>query len=217
MIHCGIVVKKKFEADSKKLPSDLRKAIEESFCCSVLAFGVNRLLNMQLRLQLINPNEQSPDIRMMHELPMPESDKYEFKMEYWDVEVVTLEEHSHEQPDEFLKKTKLAATKSYDQKTIILCYINKIVKSGKLWRDVSTELQSLKSPNNIFLLGKAHPTKSIYQVSRVNPTFDSIHEFDVMKEAKKKYDKSGGTLFTKVLGKETSRTQRSGINPFLED
>jgi hypothetical protein len=45
MIHCGIVAKKQFEADDKKLPSDLRKAIEESFCSSVLALGVNQLLS----------------------------------------------------------------------------------------------------------------------------------------------------------------------------
>jgi hypothetical protein len=217
MIHCGIEAKKHFEADGAKLSSEMRKAIEESFSVSVMALGVNQLLNMQLRVQLVNPQERSPDVRAMYEVPMPESTKYDFKMEYWDVEVVTLEEHSDEEPDEFIKRTKFAAKKSYDAMTIILCYINKDVKDGKLWRDVSKELQSLKTPNNIFVLDKAHPTKAIYQVARVNPTFDSILEFDVMEEAKKKYDKSGGTLFTEVLGRKTEREQKSGINPFLED
>ncbi len=217
IIHCGILAKKQLEADGQTITSDTRKAIEESFCSSVMALGVNQLQDLQLRVQLVDPTERSPDTRLMYELPMPESDKFDEKAEYWDVEVVTLGEYSDEQPDEFLKRTKLAATKSYDKETVILCYINKNVKGGKLWRDVSSELQLLESPNNVFLLGKAHPTEAIYQIARVNPTFDSILEFNVMEEAKKKYHKPGGTLFTKVLGRETNREQRSGINPFLED
>src|SRR3990167_5812505 len=160
---------------------------------------------------------RSPDLRVMYEVPMPESDKFEHKMESWDIEVVTLEGHSSEQPDDFIKKTKFKASKSYDAKTAILCYINKDVRNGKLWRDVSTGLQSLSAPNDIFLLGKAYPNKPIYQIARVNPGFDSVLEFNVMEEAKKKYDKPGCTLFTQILGRKTQRKQRSGINPFLED
>ena len=217
MIHSGIEAKKQLENDGLKITGDVRKAIEESFCTSVMALGVNSLQNLQLRVQLVDPKEQSPDIRVMHELPMPESDKFDEKAEYWDVEVVTLGEYSHEQPDDFLKNTKLKATKAYDKETIILCYINKNVKNSKVWSDVSVELSKLSSQNNVFLLGKAHPTKAIYQIARVNPTFDSILEFNVMEEAKKPYDKPGGTLFTKIIGRETKREPRNGINPFLED
>lgn len=217
MIHCGIEARRQLEKGGSKITSDVHKAIEESFCSSVMALGVNRLLNLQLKVQLVDPKEQSPDIRMMYELPMPESDKFDEKAEYWDVEVVTLGEYSPEQVDDFLKKTKLASNKAYDKATIILCYINKNVEKGKLWRDVSAELSKLSSPNNVFLLGRAHPTEAVYQIARVNPRFDSIIEFSVMEEAKKTYNKPGGTLFTKIIGRKTKRKQRSGINPFLED
>lgn len=217
MIQCGIDARKRLEANSIKLSSEMRKTIEESFAVSVMALGVNSLLNVQLRAQLVDPDERSPDVRLMHEVPMPESTKYEFKLNSWDVEVVTLEEHSEEQPDDFLKRTKFASKKSYDKETIILCYINKDVKNGKLWHEVSKELAALKTTNNIFLLGKAHPARPVYQVARVNPVFDSILEFDVLEEAKKKYDKPAGALFTEVRGRKTNRGQKRGINPFLEN
>jgi hypothetical protein len=126
MIQCGIQAREYFESKSEKLPSDMRKAIEESFAVSVMSLGVNQMLDLQLRVQLVDPVERSPDIRAMYELPMPEGSKFEYNMEYWDVEVVMLEEHSSEQVDDFLKRTKLASTKSYDKETIILCYINRV-------------------------------------------------------------------------------------------
>ncbi|MFA5015492.1 MAG: hypothetical protein WC549_08135 [Actinomycetota bacterium] len=218
MIDCGIKARQHFESIGEKLSSDMNKALGESFAVSVMSLGVNQLLDMQLRVQLVDPKDRSPDLRVMHEVPMADTSKFDLKMNYWDVEVVTLEEHSNVQVDQFIKDTKLKASKkSYDKDTIILCYIDKDISDGKLWKDVSAELQKLKVPNNIFLVGKTHPTKPIYDVARVNPVFDSIIRFDVMEEAKKKYDKPEGTLFTGVRDRKTPREQKAGINPFLED
>lgn len=217
MIQCGIQAREHFESKGEKLPSDVRKAIEESFAVSVMSLGINQMLDLQLRVQLVDPAERSPDIRAMYELPMPEGSKFEYNMEYWDVEVVMLEEHSSEQVDDFLKRTKLASTKSYDKETIILCYINRDISGGKLWKDVSSEIQKLKTPNSIFLVGKSHPTRAIYDLGRINPFFDSIIRFDVMEEAKRKYRLTGGTLFANVRDRKTDRPPRRGINPFLEN
>lgn len=217
MIQCGIQAQEHFDSANQKISSDMKKAITESYATSVMALGANQLLDRQLRIQLVDPKERSPDNRLMYEVAMPPGSKHDFNMEYWDVEVVTLEEHSNEQVDDFLKRTKLASTKSYDQETIILCYINRDIANGKLWSDVSDELKKLNTPNNIFLIGKIHPTKPIYQLARVNPTFDSIIEYDVNEEVKKPYDKTGGTLFTPIPLEKVTRKPRRGINPFLED
>ena len=135
-------------------------------------------------------------------------------------EVVTLDEHSPEQDaDEFLKRTKFAATKSYDKETVILCYINKDIVNGKLWKDVSAELAKFASKNNTFLLGKTHPTEYRYYLARVYPALDSVIDINIPEDAKSAYEKPGGTLFINLPlpNQRSVREQRRGINPFLED
>lgn len=221
MIHCGVEAQKYFQQSGISISSNLAKAINESRAASILCLGINKIQNLELRVQLVNEkNEQSTDIRAMYELPMPESNKFDEKAEYWDIQVVTFEKHSPEtQVDDFVKRTKFAAKKGYDRETIILCFIDRNITNGKLWKDVHKELRHLKPKNNTFLLGKTHPTKAIYAMARVHPYLDSVVEIDVLEEAKKKYRKPGGALFANLAlpNQRTSREPRSGINPFLED
>lgn len=220
MVHCGIEAQKHYQETGVLIPSELGKAINESRAASILCLGINRLQNFELRVQLVNPKEQSPDIRVMYEVATPGNEKFDEKAEYWDIEVVTFEKNSPEtQVDDFLKRTKLAAGKSYDNKTIILCLIDKEVTNGKLWKDVHRELVKLRTNNSIFLLGKTRADKAIYAIARVNPSLDSIIEIDVLEESKKKYRKPGGTLFANLAlpNQRTNRKPKSGINPFLDD
>lgn len=220
MIQCGIQARKQFQNQNTKVSSEMRDAFNESLATSIACLGFNKLMKAEFRLQLVSPKEQSPDIRVVYEVSAPKGSKYDTQLNYWDIEVVTLDEHSPEQNvDDFLKRTKFAATKAYDKETIILCYINKDIVHGKLWKDVNKELAKLTPKNNTFLLARSHPTNFTYYLARVHPHFDSLTEIDVSEDMKKAYKKPGGTLFANMPlpNHRTKREQRSGINPFLED
>ncbi|MGH7196382.1 MAG: hypothetical protein ACREGJ_01290 [Candidatus Saccharimonadales bacterium] len=131
------------------MSSEMRDAINESRATAIACLGFNKLMDNEFRLQLVDPKQQSPDIRVAYEVPAPEGSKHDEWLNYWDIEIVTLDEHSPEQNvDDFLKRTKFAATKAYDKETIILCYINKDIVHGKLWKDVNKELAKLTPQNN---------------------------------------------------------------------
>lgn len=219
IIHCGIKARKKFSDENVKISGEISKALNESYAAAVACLGFNKLLGKEFRLQLVSPKEQSPDIRVSFEVAAPADSKYKEFLHYWDIEIVTLDEHSPEQNvDDFLKRTKFAATKSYDKETIILCYINKDIVNGKSWMGISNGLCQLALQNSTFLLGKIHPTEFRYHLACVHPKLDSPIEIDVKKDAEKPYAKSGGTLFANLPlpGQKTTRKQRAGINPFLE-
>jgi hypothetical protein len=101
-----------------------------------------------------------------------------------DVEVVTLEAHSSEDIDDFLKRTKLSATKSYDEKTTILCNVERDLQT-KPWREITQSLASSAAKNDVFVLGRIDPKKWTYQLVRVHPALDHSVKFDVEKEIRK--------------------------------
>lgn len=149
MIQCGVQAQKQFREQGVKVSSEMRDAINESRATAIACLGFNKLMDNEFRLQLVDPKQQSPDIRVAYEVPAPEGSKHDEWLNYWDIEIVTLDEHSPEQNvDDFLKRTKFAATKAYDKETIILCYINKDIVHGKLWKDVNKELAKLTPQNN---------------------------------------------------------------------
>lgn len=220
MIQCGIQAQKQFRDQGHKVSSEIQHALNESLATAIACFGFNKLMGKEFRIQLVDPKERSPDIRVMYETPAPKDSKYDEWANYWDIEVVTLDEHSPEQNvDDFLKRTKFATTKAYDKETIILCYINKDITHGKLWKDINKELAKLAPKNNTFLLGRTHPANFTYCLARVHPHLDSLINIDVPEDAKKIYKKPGSTLFINLPlpNQKTTRQARSGINPFLED
>lgn len=216
LIQCGIDAERRAVASGKPLSSDVRKAINESRATSIWALGNNKVLNMEQLVQMAGPNEQTPDTRVMYRTKGPLPDKEVAWGEYWDVEVVTYEIHSTAPLDEFLKRTKLATTKSYQPGTIILCYIDKDIEGGRLWRDIHTDLKDVKSDVQVFLIGKTHPTKPIYTAARVYPTYDAIVRVDVIEEAKRKYANTKGTQIINFPGDEIKvKLPERGYNPFI--
>jgi len=216
LIHCGIEAQKHAVAKGRPLSSDVRKAINESRATAIWALGNNRVLNMEQLVQMAAPNEQTPDTRVMYPTKGPLPNKDMPWGEFWDVEVVTYEEHSKEPIDDFLKRTKLAATRSYQTGTIILCYIDKFIEDGKLWSDIHKDLKDVKSDLQVFLLGKTHPDKPIYAMARVYPTFDALVQIDVIEEAKRKYANPKGTQIINFPGDEIKiKLPERGYNPFI--
>lgn len=216
LLHCG------FEAEKKGVSPDVLKAINETRATCIWALGTNQILGRQHLVNIVDPKEQTPDTRVVLEAKPRGQAKLRWG-QYLDVEVVTYEETETAPVDEFLIKKKLSTQRAYQPGTIILCYVNKSVQNGKLWKDIYRDLSSISLPQlDTFLLGKTHPTRPVYTMARVYPQFDSVIQIDVLEEAKKKYSEPGGTRILEFLSDDPkklnnlkTRIPARGYNPFL--
>lgn len=170
-----------FHGDKKlreKISSDQRKQINEAMSVAVMLVGMNKRNGSDYKLQTVKAHEQTPDIRTMRLIDEGEKAP---TMEFQEVEVVTLENNSNEEVDEFLKRTKLSPKKSYPLTTVILCHMNKNLKKAKSWMEVHQSLKELNHPNEVFILARVDPVKHKYQLVQVNPVI-GIEEYDVQEE-----------------------------------
>ena len=163
----------------EKIKEAQYKIYRETRAVAIMLLGIEKMQNREYWLQIVDPKEQTPDIRTATH--MTETDR---RLECQDVEVVHLESHSVEDVEDFLKRTKLSAKKSYPESTIILCAINKNIRT-KRWEDISVSLAGVGKKNDIYLLGRIDPREFKYQLSRIYPKFDQIAIFDLIKEARK--------------------------------
>jgi hypothetical protein len=155
------------------------KSIREARAVALLLFGVGKIKNRQYWLQLVGQKEQTPDIRVATYMSEVNSE-----LRVFDIEVVTLESHSFEDVDTFLKRTKLSTNKYYPESTIFFCNIDKEIQT-KPWLEISREIIKAGVKNDLYVIGRTDPDKLKYQLARLNPHFDNIVKFDVMEEAKK--------------------------------
>ena len=105
---------------------------------------------------------------------------------YQDVEVVTFDSNSNLSLIDFLLNTKLSKNKAYDDKTTILCFVDKeiIIPPHQILNQTLIN-KKLKSQSPIILVGKVYPNKNIYSLAQIYPTIDLVlNEFDVIEECK---------------------------------
>lgn len=154
------------------------KQINETMSAAIMVVGINKVTGNDYRLQTVDPNEQTPDVRTMR---IVEKDGKPNLLEVQEVEVVTLEYNSSEEVDDFLKRTKLSGKKSYPKTTVILCHINKTVQKLKSWRDAHDSLKSVSTPNDVYVLARIDPEKQKYQLVKVHPQLELV-EYDIKEE-----------------------------------
>ena len=153
------------------------KTIREARIVAIMLLGIEKLYKREYWLRLVDPKESTPDIKTATQVS--ETDN---RLAYQDVEVVTLESHSPEDVDDFLKRTKLSAKKNYEERTIILCEINKNTQT-KPWQEISEALAIVDKKYDVYLLGRNDPVAMKYQLARIYPKLDEIIKFDAMEEA----------------------------------
>src|SRR5260370_7586564 len=216
LLHCGFEAEKQAAASCKSLTSDTLKAINESRATCLWVFGTKKIEGNEHLVQMVNPREETtPDTRVFH----PTYKQLKTKVVRWggyiDVEVVTYNEYSSAPIDEFLKATKLALGKAYQADTIVLCYIDKNIQGGKLWKDIHRDLQGVKSQLETFLIGKTHPTEPLYTSAMVHPRYEDIVQFNVLEEARRKYRNNKGVQIVNLPGDQVKiKLPVKGFNPF---
>jgi hypothetical protein len=167
---------------NRKLPAETNrqkiKQINETMSAAIMVVGINKITGESYYLQIVDPQEQTPDVRTMR---IVKKEGEPNLLEVQEVEVVTLERNSTEEVDDFLKRTKLSGKKSYPRTTIILCHINKNVEKSKSWHDIFESLKDVPVPNDVYVLARTDPRRQKYHLVKVHPVLEFV-EYDVMGE-----------------------------------
>ena len=155
------------------------KVIRESRSVALMLLGIMKIQERDYWLQLVNPKEQTPDIRTATKEKRPGKSDWLYTQ---DVEVVTLNSFSNVDVDDFIKKTKLSGRYAYPNDTTILCHIDKTTNT-KPWNDIHKSLSEVADKHDVFLLAKVNPNALIYQIAKIHPTVDILTTFNALEEA----------------------------------
>lgn len=169
------------QLDYKKIPTEKRNQLDDTYHTALLVLGFRAASNAQFWIQAVRLKEETPDVRTVAYRKQGNFNQLFTQ----DVQVVTLEEHSEPDIYQFLARTKLnTKKKSYDEKTTVLCVVNRKMLVGS-WRKLSSDLSTLGVQNDVYLLGKIRARDRIYKIARINPVFDQSTVYDALIEAKK--------------------------------
>jgi hypothetical protein len=122
----------------------------EMFDCSIALLGVHKM-NPENTYHM-QPNQQStsPDVMAIKLTEVPNEPVL---LEVGQIEHVSMNEFSStDDIVEFLKTTKFSPTKSYDEKTFILCVVKKRLQLNRLV--VTDGLRKLHPRSTVYVLGK---------------------------------------------------------------
>lgn len=154
------------------------KRVQEAFYGALMLLGLYG--NQKKHYFMQSSREQTPDILT---LTMVEKTEIPYiEGQYQTVEIVTYEDHSTKDLLSFLRDTKLSPRKAYDNKTIILCYVNKNTNIPPE-TIIHEQLKSLKPKPQIVILGRMGGTKTWYRMLQVWP-FAAKYEYDAAVIAK---------------------------------
>ncbi len=200
----------RYEEKKKELGSKIEsskfKILNEAKSVAIMLLGIQKIQSREYWLQLVDPKEQTPDIRTATHL----KELSNFPLTYQDVEVVTLEKHSNEDIESFLKRTKLSESKSYQEDTIILCVVNKNIQT-KSWKEISKSLGQIKNNVVVYILGRTDPIDPKYQIACVYPSFTHAIKFDVQEEVLKP---ARDTMQFKRSTKRSEQKSTENFEPF---
>lgn len=137
-----------------------------------------------------NRQSESPDVVAVKQTQRP---NLPILLEISQLEVVELNDRSPlNDVVEFLKKTKLSPKKSYGDKVMILCIVNKQIPINRV--EIAEKIKELKPKPTIYILGKVEGEgyKFVIFSPHPNPTKHVIYE---VADTMKKYQLPSPTRF----------------------
>lgn len=136
------------------------KLAREMFDCAVALLGAYELHPDNKYYLQPNLQSDSPDVVAVKQTEVANSP---LTLEITQLEVVTMNEYSStDNVVEFLKMTKLSKKKSYDNKTLIICVINKKIQVNR--SEIANELKKINPQSTIYVLGKIQKLKDTWTV-----------------------------------------------------
>lgn len=140
------------------------KSVQEAVAAAFMLLGMYE--NQKIHYFMQCSREDSPDILTLT-LVEKKVQPY-IEGQYQTVEVVTYEDHSEQTLFEFLRDTKLSPKKAYDDKTIILCFVNKVTQTPDE-NGFHEMLKTLSPKPQIVILGRMRDADSRYSLMQVWP------------------------------------------------
>lgn len=183
------------------------KEMDEAFIVAQFILGMRKRHDVELFLQIVDPKEQAPDIRIMTNVKV--EDMFKIQVVHL-TEVVTHEVHSPEGVAEFLLRTKLNDRKIYQDTTTIICWIAK-ESEMESFTEITRKLNKVKKNIQVFLMYVVSIDPCVFRISLVYPGLKHVVEFNPHEEVKVPYSKSVVRIF-KSISMETKK--ESYIDPF---
>lgn len=153
------------------------KPIQEARYVSIMVVGMMENAGEDFWVQLVNPDEESPDARTLKVKDiLPKYNNYEMQ----DIEVVTYNKHSTSVDlGNFIFESKLGKDKSYDNLTTILCCLETDIHVES-WLKINKQLAKSHINSPVYILGRLSKTEHIYSLIKVHPNLEGPYEYNVM-------------------------------------
>ncbi len=161
--------------EDQKHTKAFRKA-DELLVATIALLGIQFDAKEFYWIQPVSDSEDSPDVRTGRFLPQGECIVPNFEIQ--DVEVVSFLPQPGEDIASFLSRTKLSKAKAYDDKTVILCHIQKGIRISSL-PAITEALRGTGAVCPVIVLGRAHPTRKDYFLFQVHPQFKLVIDYNV--------------------------------------
>jgi len=166
--------------EKQKNSKEFKKVIEANVTALML-MGLMKINGEQYWMQIVDDNEQSPDIRTIN-YSSKKDEKFDF-MDQEDVEVVEYESHSAGNIPDFPASTKFKKTKGYDSKTHILCHFGEgVVLNIPSEKDLKKQMEVIDSKSPIVVLVEMSKSDSTYKLVQLNPQVRDLVEFKLKEE-----------------------------------
>ena len=152
------------------------KKADELLVAAIALLGIQLDETELYWIQPVSDSEGSPDVRTGRFLPPQGTQAPHF--EYKDVELVSFLPQVNEDIGSFLNRTKLSKAKAYDDKTIILCHMQKGAHIPSV-PAITEALRGTGAVCPVIILGRTHPERKDYTLFQVHPQYKEIAAYNL--------------------------------------
>lgn len=202
-------IQEKVIKEGKSLSSEEKKYLHELSGVAIMTLGINILYQLQIWIQPVNPDEQSPDVRTM-ELIKRGSTHNTKRLR--DIEVITYEKHSDKSIGEFILEKKL--NKIVDPKMIFLCILDKPDLNTGSFLEMNELFQKNKKQNEVYIIAKMIKNDPIYNLVKINPQMHKTLNFNAITATKDQYP-DPVIILKRGKTQESQFTNIEVKNPFI--
>ena len=152
------------------------KKADELLVAAIALLGIQLDETELYWMQPVSDSEGSPDVRTGRFLSPQGAHAPHF--EYQDVELVAFVPQAGEDVASFLSRTKLSKAKSYDDKTIILCHMQKGASVPSV-PAITEALRSTGAVCPVIVMGRTHSGRKDYTLFQVHPQYKEIAAYNL--------------------------------------
>lgn len=200
------------------VPKDLDKLLKELYLFLWFLPGIGIITGKIYYIQLVNPEEQTPDIKTMYEVF--DSEGRLRRKEIQNVEIVRYENHAGVKFSDFVINTKFnCRKKSYDSNTIFLFIIDNDISPLIDIREAHNKINATQKQNETYVVQRATVDKKMndsYNICRISPDFSKTLNYVALSQLKKTFPLYEDHVIMSCRAGVIPSPNQEVSNPFLE-